>query len=365
MRNGAWVGTQRPIFVAIGGDSGSGKSTLAAGFYRIFPRDQVTSVCLDDYHGLDRRERDLIGITALDPRANNFALMENQLLALRRGHAIVKPVYDHSRGAFGRPEAIEPRAVVIVQGLHPFLVPGVRGLFDLKVWLEPETELMHRWKLQRDVARRGYTVDQVHAQITAQEAAAAAYIAPQRRFADLIVRFSRRRGGGDGDEHLNVRIAERATLPRLDLASVLREPCTGLRVQQGTDLGETILEIDGTIDRDTARQLEDRIWEHFDARHQHLRHLSPEQFGDFTDDVMGQHHSDPLALVQLLLVHRILGASRSPLLEVAPRVQADLIRARKLQGKPFMMTGLTDHAAAARDAVGGRTVAVLERSPGG
>ena len=70
-------GARRPIFVAIGGDSGSGKSTLTAGFYRIFPYDQITSVCLDDYHGLDRRERKLIGVTAMDPRANNFALMEN------------------------------------------------------------------------------------------------------------------------------------------------------------------------------------------------------------------------------------------------------------------------------------------------
>jgi phosphoribulokinase len=134
---------QRPIFVAIGGDSGSGKSTLTAGFYRIFPRDQITSVCLDDYHGLDRRERNLIGITALDPRANNFALMENQLLALKRGNPIMKPVYDHSDGTFGPPEEIQPRQVVIVQGLHPFLVPGLRGLFDLNVWLDPETELKH------------------------------------------------------------------------------------------------------------------------------------------------------------------------------------------------------------------------------
>jgi phosphoribulokinase len=97
-------GMERPIFVAIGGDSGSGKSTLTAGFYRIFPRDQITSVCLDDYHGLDRRERNLIGITALNPRANNFALMENQLLALKRGNPIMKPVYDHSDGTFGPPE---------------------------------------------------------------------------------------------------------------------------------------------------------------------------------------------------------------------------------------------------------------------
>jgi len=77
MGSAAREGARRPIFVAIGGDSGSGKSTLTAGFYRIFPHDQITSVCLDDYHGLDRRERKLIGVTAMDPRANNFALMEN------------------------------------------------------------------------------------------------------------------------------------------------------------------------------------------------------------------------------------------------------------------------------------------------
>ena len=95
------TGRQRPIFVGIGGDSGSGKSTLTAGFYRIFPASRITSLCLDDYHSLDRRERGLVGITALDPRASNFALMENQLLALKRGQSILKPVYDHRDGTFG------------------------------------------------------------------------------------------------------------------------------------------------------------------------------------------------------------------------------------------------------------------------
>ena len=93
-------------------------------------------MCLDDYHGLDRRERKLIGVTALDPQANNFALMENQLLALKRGNPIMKPVYDHSDGTFGPPEEVEPKEVVIVHVLHPFLVPGVRGLVDLNVWLD-------------------------------------------------------------------------------------------------------------------------------------------------------------------------------------------------------------------------------------
>jgi len=326
-------GMRRPIFVAIGGDSGSGKSTLTAGFYRIFPRDQITSVCLDDYHGLDRRERKLIGITALDPRANNFALMENQLLELKRGNPITKPVYDHSDGTFGPPEEVQPNDVVIVQGLHPFLVPGLRGLFDLKVWLDPETGLKHKWKVQRDVARRGYTPGQVRAEIAAREPDVAAYITPQRRFADLIVRFYRPGRSGPGDEHLSVHIVERATLPRLDLEGVLRGPCQGFRITQGEDPDETVLEIGGAIDPGTVRQLEDRIWAHFGARHQHLRHLSPDQFGVFTDGVMHTHHSDPLALVQLLLVHRILSASKSMLLKVPLSVHEEMIHAEKLRGE--------------------------------
>jgi phosphoribulokinase len=329
-------GMERPIFVAIGGDSGSGKSTLTAGFYRIFPQDQITTLCLDDYHGLDRRERNLIGVTALDPRANNFALMENQLLALKRGNTITKPVYDHSDGTFGPPEEVHPREVVIVQGLHPFLVPGVRGLFDLNVWLDPETELKHRWKVQRDVAKRGYTPEQVHAEIAAREADVAAYITPQRDFADLVVRFYRPPGGGSDDEHLSVRISERATLPRLNLEAVLHDSGRGLSVTQGAGAEDTVLEIDGSIDPGTVRRLEDRIWDHFNARHQHLRHLAPDQFGDFTDGVMRKHHSDPLALVQLLLVHRILSARKSMLLKVPLSVHEELMsHAENLRGGAF------------------------------
>jgi phosphoribulokinase len=326
-------GMQRPIFVAIGGDSGSGKSTLTAGFYRIFPADQITSICLDDYHGLDRRERKLIKVTALDPRANNFALMENQLLSLKRGTPVMKPVYDHSDGTFGPPEEVQPKEVVIVQGLHPFLVPGVRGLFDLNVWLDPEAELKHKWKVQRDVAKRGYTETQVRAEIAAREPDVAAYITPQRRFADLVVRFYHPGQGAAGDEHLSVRIIERATLPRLNLEGVLPASCEGFCVRQGEDEDETVLEIDGSIDPATVSQLEDRIWDHFDARHQHLRHLPPDQFGEFTDGVMHKHHSDPLALVQLLLVHRILSARRSMLLKVPLSVHEEMIHARELQGE--------------------------------
>lgn len=322
----ATTGTQRPIFVAIGGDSGSGKSTLTAGFYRIFPEDRITSLCLDDYHSLDRRERQLLRITALNPRANNFALMENQLLALKRGHSILKPVYDHRDGTFGPHEEIQARDVVIVQGLHPFLVPGIRGLFDLKVWLDPQEELKRKWKVQRDIAKRGYTEEQVFKEIGARRPDVEAYIAPQRGFADLVVRFYRPADNGD-DEHLSVRIIQRATLPRLNLDGLLDNPGNGLRAVEGEDDRQSanLLEVDGKIDRATVEQLENRIWDHIDARHQHLRHLAPDQFGDFTDGVMRRHHSDPLALTQLLLVHRILSAKKSMLLKVPLSVHESIV----------------------------------------
>jgi phosphoribulokinase len=315
---------RRPIFVAIGGDSGSGKSTLTAGFYRIFPKSRITSLCLDDYHSLDRRERGLVGITGLNPRATDFALMENQLLALKQGQTINKPLYDHSNGTFGAREELRASDVVIVQGLHPFLVSGIRGLFDLKVWLDPEEDLKHRWKLQRDVAKRGYTEEAVRKEIELRRPDVEKYIAPQVRDADLIVRFHRPKGRED-DEHLSVGIIQSATLPRLNLDGLLNEAAKGLRVSRIGDNGAEILEIDGDIDPQTAAGLEDRIWAHMDSRHQHMRHLAPDQLGAFTDGVLRSHHSDPLALTQLLLVHRILSARKSMLLKVPLSVHESLI----------------------------------------
>ena len=111
------------------------------------------------------------------------------------------------------------------------------------------------------------------------------------------------------------------------------QPGRAAAIPELQDADETVLQIDGTIDPGTVRQLENRIWEHFDARHHHLRHLSPDQFGDFTDGVMRKHHSDPLALVQLLLVHRILSARKSMLLKVPLSVHDEMIHAQELQGE--------------------------------
>ncbi|HXR64464.1 MAG TPA: hypothetical protein VN729_00960, partial [Ktedonobacteraceae bacterium] len=113
------TGIQQPLIVAVCGDSGSGKTTLTDGMVRVFGRERIQHICLDDYHLLDRTARLRTGISALHPDANNLALMTEHLQRLARGESIIKPVYDHATVTFTEPEEIIPAEIIIVHGLHP------------------------------------------------------------------------------------------------------------------------------------------------------------------------------------------------------------------------------------------------------
>jgi phosphoribulokinase len=309
---------EHPVLVGVGGDSGSGKTTLTAAFYRLVEKRSISSVCLDDYHSLDRRERGLVGLTALNPRANNFGQMEEHIWALKRGESVVKPIYDHSDGTIKGPDTLTPRAIVVAQGLHPFLVPGIRHAFDLKVWLDPAPDLRLLWKVQRDIARRGYTEQQVLAEMEAREPDAAAYIAPQRQYADLVVHFYR---GDPASEmsHLNVRITQRHTLPRLAFDQELyRSEWVKLELDVVDEDGQRsdLIEIDGRISSGDARLLEANVEDHMDGVHGPLHRVQSNMLGTYDASQRQRRHSDPLALTQLILAHRILSARKSVLLRM-------------------------------------------------
>ena len=311
--------TRRPIFVGIGGDSGAGKTTLTSAFFGLFGSERITSICLDDYHSLDRRQRALVGLTALDPRANNFAVMEEQVWSLKRGEPVQKPIYDHSDGTLTGPELVEPREVVIMQGLLPFLIPGVRHAFDFRVWLDPEPELRLQWKLQRDIAKRGYSREQVLAELEARRPDAQAYIDPQRQHADMVVRFYR---GGDWSAdmgHLSVRITQRHRLPRLAFDHEIHAADSiglAIDVVDEDGLRADVIEIDGRITPAEAQLVEDTIWAHVHGRHGHVHHVPPERLGTYELAARRRRHSDPLALTQLVLAHRIMSAQKSVLVQV-------------------------------------------------
>lgn len=289
----------RPVLLAIGGDSGSGKTTIARGLYNLFGRENVVSICLDDYHKLDRRQRQQAGVTALNPAANDIELMEEQIWALREGRPVLKPVYDHSTGTFGQPELVEPRPWIVIRGLFPLFSERLRQAFDVRVWLDPEDELKYHWKVQRDVAQRGYTVEQVIRHIVERQDDLRRYILPQREHADIVVRFftppgyfqAIKEGRTNGSlPQLPVKLTLKSTAPAPGVAEVLAEAAQhgGDGATEGRATGDgaagdgvagggppngrpavrftregagerVVLEIDGSLDPEQAYRAEQRL----------------------------------------------------------------------------------------------------------
>lgn len=302
---------QQPLIVAVCGDSGSGKTTLTDGMVQVFGQERITHICLDDYHMLDRATRLRRGITALHPDANNFELMTEHIRCLIRGESIVKPVYDHKNGTFASPVEAHPSDIIIVHGLHPLYTEDLRNLANVRIYLDPETSLLKQWKIMRDSTSRGYTVEQVRQQMASRRRDSQLYIQPQKRFADIIIRFSR---GGlyyrTGDlAHLDVRLIEAKHAPKIDLSDVLEASHNGvkpaLRLIEEEYAGRLrdVLEIDGNITHEKACELEDCIWAHM----ANASHLRPDRLGLFYVGNM-LRQSDPLALTQLIILYHVVSA---------------------------------------------------------
>ena len=297
--------TQRPIILGIVGDSAAGKTTITRGLVDLLGPERVTHVCTDDYHRFDRTERAQLGITALHPDCNFIDVMERDLESLRRSRAILKPVYDHATGSLVRPEYVPARAFVIVEGLLGFSTAALRQLCDIKVYLDPPEDLRRCWKIKRDTSKRGYTAEQVVAELEKREADSRDYIRPQREFADIVVRFHPP-AGATPNGRVDARLVLRPTIPHPLLSYLFdgsQAPRLGIRLELGRDGGRPadLLEIDGDVIREHASELEEKIWQHLPD----LRPLRSDQFGAYQDKAE-LRHSDPLALTQLLLTYHLL-----------------------------------------------------------
>lgn len=166
------------------------------------------------------------------------------------------------------------------------------------------------WKIKRDTAKRGYVSDEVLTELERREPDSRDFIRPQREFADIVVRFHPESGVGSdqADGHLNVHLVLRPTIPHPDLTYLVNQKNgqpAAIRLQLGRDCSRPVefLEVDGSVSREQAAQLEQTIWKHLPD----LRPLRADQFGDYNDG-SEVRHSDPLALTQLLITYHLLRA---------------------------------------------------------
>ncbi|WP_116026373.1 phosphoribulokinase [Thermomonospora umbrina] len=298
---------RRPVMLAIAGDSAAGKTTLTRGLVQCLGEDRMTAVCVDDYHRYDRRERKDKPFTALHPDCNHIDIMEQHLQLLSMGEPILKPVYDHSTGELVRPELVEPRDFVIVEGLLPLHTRLARACFDITVYLDPPESLRHQWKIDRDTNKRGYAPEQVRAELDRREPESAAYIRPQRRWADIVVRFAPVAERTDPPETpLSAELLLRPTIDHPELRGVLDDAehrAMHLKLHRDTD-GRPVdaLHVHGYVSPEESQVVKKTIWERLDT---------PAELPDALGRLADGAGSDPLAITQLILLYHLLEANRA------------------------------------------------------
>jgi phosphoribulokinase len=292
----------RPVILGVVGDSATGKTTITRGLVRVLGEENVTHVCTDDYHRYDRRQRAELGITPLHPDCNYMDIIAQDLAHLHRGDPILKPVYRHQDGTFGPPVYVKPERFTVVEGLLGYSVADMRDAYDVRVFLNPPEELRRRWKVSRDCSRRGYTTDQVLAELDRREHDSEAFIRPQRRYADILVSFLPSDSDDEEDQqHLGAELILRDALAHPDLTRFVNDAPDGLTLIERGE--EAVLRIAGRMDPDHAVAIEEAIWE----RMHFATHLRSRRLGEFTIGTE-LHRSESLALVQLLILYHLVTA---------------------------------------------------------
>jgi phosphoribulokinase len=298
--------SSRPVMLAIAGDSAAGKTTLTKGLVEALGADRITSICVDDYHRYDRTERKGLPFTALHPDCNYVQIMEQHLQLLATGQPILKPVYDHDTGELTRPDLVEPTEFVIVEGLLPLHTRLAQACFDITVYLDPPEHIRREWKVKRDTTKRGYTREQVLAELDKREPESEAFIRPQRSAADIVVRFGPIEQRHDPpDTPLSAELTLRPTIRHPDLTHVFRETdrrAMHLRLARD-EAGRPVeqLHIHGYVPREESQLLEKAIWAELDTETE-----LPSSLGH----IVASARSEPLAITQLLLLYHLLDSVR-------------------------------------------------------
>lgn len=179
------------MIIGICGGTGSGKTTVARRILEAVDRDYVAYLQHDSYYrNLGDMPVELRHQINFDhPDALDNELFANHIRALRAGDAIEMPLYDfatHTR----KPETVrvEPRPILILEGILIFIDAKLRELMDLKIFVDTADDLRFIRRLRRDVSERGRSVELVIKQyLDTVRPMHEQFVEPSKRYADVII----------------------------------------------------------------------------------------------------------------------------------------------------------------------------------
>ena len=177
--------------VLIGGGSASGKTYVLKKVLEKIPEDKIARISIDDYYKdfsvLPMEERAKINFD--HPKSFDWKLMNEQLKALKNGQTIEKPIYDftiHGRSLLT--EKVEPKELIIIEGIMALVNKDLLALGDLKVYINASRERRLVRRIERDQRERGRTYESIIEQyFTTVLPMYEEIIAPSQYYADLII----------------------------------------------------------------------------------------------------------------------------------------------------------------------------------
>lgn len=177
--------------IGLAGGTGSGKTTVARNLLRRLELDWITILQQDAYY------RDLADLAPAQRATRNFdhpnsieiELFTAHLETLKKGRAVERPVYDFRQHVrTGETVRIEPRDVILVEGILLFHYPEVRELLDVKIYVDTPADIRLLRRIDRDIRERGRTLESVREQyVSTVRPMHEEFVEPSKRFADVII----------------------------------------------------------------------------------------------------------------------------------------------------------------------------------
>lgn len=179
------------VTLGICGGTGSGKTTISEEISRSLGPEHAVIIHQDSYY-LDRTllpsdDRDRINFD--HPSAFDWRLFKKQVRALQAGKAIDKPLYNfHTHSRMPETTRVEPRAVLLIEGILVFDDPDLRKMMDIKVYVDADADVRFIRRMDRDVRERGRSIESIVDQyMSTVRPMHLQFVEPSKRYADIII----------------------------------------------------------------------------------------------------------------------------------------------------------------------------------
>ncbi|BBB33661.1 uridine kinase [Thermotomaculum hydrothermale] len=180
------------LLIGIAGGTGSGKTSFALEIMKHFPEGDVVLVDQDSYYkdlsDLPFEERKKVNFD--HPGSVDFDKLIEDLKALKNNVPIKKPVYNfvtHTREK-DKFTTVVPKKVIILEGIMIFVIPELRELIDIKLYVDTDADVRVLRRIVRDINERGRDLDNIIEQYLNQvKPMHEEFVEPSKRWADLII----------------------------------------------------------------------------------------------------------------------------------------------------------------------------------